>query len=70
MLTKEGIQLYEKIVQLNFKTNDGKVYVTNCLKTSNILRLRQSFPSSKSEPFKLWITSVHENMLGKENTHE
>ena len=41
-LTKEGSQLYEKIVQLKFIAADGKKYATDCLDTLNLLRLIQS----------------------------
>jgi DNA-damage-inducible protein D len=67
-LTKEGSQLYEKIVQLKFEASDGKKYATDCLETSNLLRLIQSIPSPKAEPFKLWLASVgYERMLEIEN---
>ncbi|MCO5231906.1 MAG: hypothetical protein M9958_12215 [Chitinophagales bacterium] len=57
-LTKEGSQLYEKIVQLKFKAADGKKYATDCLDTQDILRLIQSIPSNKAEPFKQWLAKV------------
>ena len=57
-LTKEGSQLYEEIVQLKFLSKDGKRYATDCLDTSNILRLIQSIPSPKAEPFKQWLAKV------------
>lgn len=57
-LTKEGSQLYENIVQLKFEAADGKKYSTDCLDTPNILRLIQSIPSPKAEPFKLWLAKV------------
>jgi hypothetical protein len=57
-LTKEGSQLYEKIVQLKFEAADGKKYATDCLDTPNILRLIQSIPSPKAEPFKQWLAKV------------
>ncbi len=57
-LTKEGSQLYEKIVQLKFESNDGKKYATDCLETKEILRLVQSIPSPKAEPFKQWLAKV------------
>ena len=43
-----GLQLYEKIVQLKFESNDEKKYATDCLETKEILRLFQSFPSPKA----------------------
>jgi hypothetical protein len=57
-LTKEGSQLYEEIVQLKFEATDGKKYATDCLDTPNLLRLIQSIPSPKAEPFKQWLAKV------------
>ena len=57
-LTKEGSQLYEKIVQLKFEASDGKKYATDCLETQDLLRLIQSIPSPKAEPFKTWLAKV------------
>ena len=62
-LTKEGSQLYEKIVQLKFKAADGKMYATDCLDTQDLLRLIQSIPSPKAEPFKLWLAKVASERL-------
>jgi len=57
-LLKEGSQLYEKIVQLKFAAADGKQYATDCLSTENLLRLIQSIPSPKAEPFKQWLAKT------------
>lgn len=57
-LTKEGSQLYDFIVQLKFEAADGKKYATDCLDTPNLLRLIQSIPSPKAEPFKQWLAKV------------
>jgi hypothetical protein len=57
-LTIEGSQLYEDIVQLKFESTDGKKYATDCLDTPNLLRLIQSIPSPKAEPFKQWLAKV------------
>lgn len=57
-LIKEGSQLSEKIGQLKMKSSDGKSYETDVLDTENILRLIQSIPSPKAEPFKLWLAKV------------
>lgn len=57
-LTNEGSQLYENIVQLKFEAADGKKYATDCLDTPNLLRLIQSIPSPKAEPFKQWLAKV------------
>jgi DNA-damage-inducible protein D len=55
---KEGSQLYEEIVQLKFEAADGKKHATDCLDTPNLLRLIQSIPSPKAEPFKQWLAKV------------
>lgn len=57
-LTKEGSQLYEKIVQLKFEAADGKKYASDCLETQDLLRLIQSIPSPMAEPFKQWLAKV------------
>lgn len=58
-LSKEGYtQLYEIIVQLKLKSSDGKKYVTDCADTEGLLRIIQSIPSPKAEPFKIWLAKV------------
>lgn len=57
-LQEEGSQLYEKIVQLKMKSEDGKYYKTDVATTSQVLRIVQSVPSPKAEPFKLWLAQV------------
>lgn len=57
-LTNEGSELYEEIVQLKMQSSDGKFYNTDTLDTKGILRLIQSVPSPKAEPFKLWLAKV------------
>ena len=54
----EGSQLSEKIGQLKMQSSDGKFYKTDILDTENILRLIQSIPSPKAEPFKLWLAKI------------
>lgn len=51
-LTEEGSQLYENIVQLKLIAEDGKQRATDTLDTQGILRLIESVPSPKAEPFK------------------
>ena len=51
-------QLYEKIVQLKFEAADGKKYTSDCLETKDLLRLIQSIPSPKAEPFKQWLAKT------------
>jgi hypothetical protein len=58
-LSKEGFtQLYEIIVQLKLKSSDGKKYMTDCADTEGLLRIIQSIPSPKAEPFKIWLAKV------------
>jgi hypothetical protein len=52
-LKAEGSQLYEKIVQLKMTAPDGKKRLTDVADTEQLLRLIQSIPSPKAEPFKL-----------------
>ena len=64
-LKQEGSQLCEKIGQLKLKSKDGKFYNTDILDTNGILRLIESIPSPKAEPFKLWLAQ-----MGKERIDE
>lgn len=57
-LKDEGSEVYEKIVQLKFTASDGKKYATDCFSTEDLLRVIQSIPSPKAEPFKLWLAKV------------
>ena len=57
-LKDEGSEVYEKIVQLKFIASDGKKYATDCFSTEDLLRVVQSIPSPKAEPFKLWLAKV------------
>ena len=58
-LKQEGSELHEKIVQLKIKsTKDGKNYLTDTLDTKGILRLIESVPSYKAEPFKVWLANL------------
>jgi hypothetical protein len=42
---------------------DGKYYNTDVADTKQILRIIQSIPSPKAEPFKLWLASVGKNRI-------
>ena len=64
-LTDEGSQLYENIVRLKMRAPDGKMRQTDTLDMEGIFRLIESVPSSKAEPFKMWLAS-----LGKERIDE
>lgn len=57
-LNAEGNETYEKIVRLKLKALDGKMRLTDCATTEQLLRIIQSIPSKKAEPFKLWLARV------------
>ncbi|HRZ30515.1 MAG TPA: Bro-N domain-containing protein, partial [Candidatus Paceibacterota bacterium] len=57
-LKQEGSQLSEKIGQLKLASSDGKLYLTDVADTETILRIIQSIPSPKAEPFKRWLAKV------------
>jgi DNA-damage-inducible protein D len=57
-LKKEGSELSEKIGQLKMESTDGKLYSTDVADTEQLLRLIQSIPSPKAEPFKNWLAKV------------
>ncbi len=64
-LKKEGSELTTNCSQLKLKSSDGKYYSQDVLDTKGILRLIESIPSSKAEPFKLWLAQ-----MGKERIDE
>ena len=57
-LKTEGSELVTKCDQLKLKSSDGKCYNTDVLDTEGILRLIESVPSKKAEPFKLWLAHL------------
>ncbi|MDA1079868.1 MAG: Bro-N domain-containing protein [bacterium] len=57
-LQKEGSEVSDKIGQLKLTSTDGKKRTTDVANTETILRLIQSIPSPKAEPFKLWLAQV------------
>ena len=57
-LNEEGSELVRNTNQLKMKAYDGKFRDTDVMNTEQILRLIQSIPSKKAEPFKLWLAQV------------
>jgi hypothetical protein len=55
---ENGVQLSTNCVQLKLKSADGKMYLTDCADTKGVLRIIQSIPSKRAEPFKLWLAKV------------
>ena len=57
-LKKEGSVLTTNCSQLKLKSSDGKYYNQDVLDTKGILRLIESVPSPKAEPFKIWLANL------------
>lgn len=62
-LKSEGSELATNCSQLKMQASDGKYYKTDCLDTKGVLRLVQSIPSPKAEPFKMWLAQVGSERL-------
>ena len=63
-LKSEGaVEVYEKIVQLKMTAPDGKKRLTDVANTKQLLRIIQSIPSPKAEPFKLWLAQIGSERL-------
>jgi len=56
--TEDEFQLSTICRQLKMKAPDGKMRLTDCANTEGILRIIQSIPSPKAEPFKRWLAKV------------
>ena len=64
-LAKEGSELVTNCNQLKLPAADGKMRLTDVLDTKGILRLVQSVPSPKAEPFKMWLAKVGSERLNE-----
>lgn len=64
-MLKEGNETVTNCDTFKLKAKDGKMRNTDMLNTQNILRLVESIPSPKAEPFKMWLAS-----LGNERINE
>ncbi len=64
-LRDEGNETYTNCVRLKMHAADGKMRLTDCANTEQLLRIIQSIPSKKAEPFKQWLA-----MVGKERLDE
>ena len=59
MTEEEKSELSTNCRQLKMKSpKDGKRYMTDTLNTTYILRLVESIPSQKAEPFKMWLANL------------
>jgi len=64
-LLKEGNEPVTNCNQFKLKASDGKMRLTDCANTEQLLRIIQSIPSKKAEPFKQWLA-----LVGKERLDE
>ena len=62
-LKAEGSELVTSCHGLKLQSSDGKYYKTDCLDTKGVLRLVQSIPSPKAEPFKMWLAQAGSERL-------
>lgn len=67
-LREEGNESVTNCHQLKLLASDGKYYKTDVGDTEQILRLIQSIPSKKAEPFKLWLAKVGNERI--DETHD
>ena len=64
-LQEEGSELSSKMGQLKLQAADGKKYLTDVADTEQLLRLIQSIPSKKAEPFKLWLAHLGQERMNQ-----
>ena len=62
-LKLEGNETVTTCHGLKMQASDGKMRMTDCLDTKGVLRLVQSIPSPKAEPFKVWLAQVGSERL-------
>jgi hypothetical protein len=62
-LTIEGNETATNCRQLKMQAFDGKMRLTDCCTTEQLLRLIQSIPSKKAEPFKMWLAKIGSDRL-------
>ena len=57
-LKKEGSEVTTNCSQLKMLATDGKMHLRDAMTTRDIFRLIESVPSSKAEPFKVWLANL------------
>ena len=62
-LLKEGNETVTNCNRLKMRAEDGKLRLTDVADVPQLLRLIQSIPSPKAEPFKLWLAQVGSDRL-------
>lgn len=69
-LKEEGNETVTNCHALKMIAEDGKMRLTDVAKTKDILRLIQSIPSKKAEPFKLWLAEVGNDRINESQDPE
>ncbi|MCK9439265.1 hypothetical protein M0Q39_04370 [Patescibacteria group bacterium] len=69
-LKNEGSQVVTKCHRLKLLAPDGKMRETDVASTKTVLRLIQSIPSKKAEPFKLWLAEVGNDRINESQSPE
>lgn len=64
-LKKEGSELTTNCSQLKMLAPDGKMRLRDAMTTKDILRLIESIPSPKAEPFKIWLANVGNDRINE-----
>lgn len=67
---EERFELSTICRQFKMKSSNGKMYNTDCADTEGILRIIQSIPSPKAEPFKRWLAKVGSERIEEINNPE
>ena len=70
VLKKREAQLSTICLQLKLMANDGRQRQTDCTNTEGVLRIIQSVPSPKAEPFKMWLASLGKQAIDETNDPE
>jgi len=65
---KSGIELSTFCVQLKLPAANGRSYATDCANREALLRIIQSIPSAKAEPFKVWLARVGNEALDEKKS--
>lgn len=64
-MINEGNETVTNCDTFKFKAKDGKLRATDILNTKGILRLIESVPSPKAEPFKMWLASLGDERINE-----
>jgi DNA-damage-inducible protein D len=69
-LKKRESELSTICRKLKVKSDDGKMYPTDCAHTEGVFRILMSVPSPKAEPFKLWLASLGKQAIDEAENPE